>query len=96
MAYIHQRGGRFLSVLPRTRGEDRAFRDCGSFKDSSIGSRSMTSVMSVARSWITTSIVCESPTESADGYRLVWYHSTRKAELDAEARVRQVGKTSAL
>jgi transposase len=27
MASIHQRGGRFLSVLPRTRGEDRAFRE---------------------------------------------------------------------
>ena len=26
MAYIHQHGGRFLSVLPRTRGEDAAFR----------------------------------------------------------------------
>src|SRR4051794_41298674 len=27
MAYLHQHGGRFLSVLPRTRGEDTAF--CG-------------------------------------------------------------------
>ena len=26
MAHIHQHGGRFLSVLPRTRGEDSAFR----------------------------------------------------------------------
>ena len=26
MAYIHQHGGRFLTVLPRTRGEDAAFR----------------------------------------------------------------------
>jgi hypothetical protein len=26
MAYLHQRGGRFLSTLPRTRGEDVAFR----------------------------------------------------------------------
>jgi hypothetical protein len=27
MAYIHQRQGRFLTVLPRSRSEDRAFRD---------------------------------------------------------------------
>ena len=27
MAYIQQRGGRFLSVLPRTRAEDSAFRE---------------------------------------------------------------------
>jgi transposase len=26
MAHLHQRGGRFLSVLPRTRGEDATFR----------------------------------------------------------------------
>ena len=26
MAYIHRHGGRFLSVLPGTRGEDAAFR----------------------------------------------------------------------
>src|ERR671936_19404 len=26
MAYLHQRGGRFLTVLPRTRAEDTAFR----------------------------------------------------------------------
>jgi transposase len=27
MAHIHQRQGRFLTVLPRTRSEDRGFRD---------------------------------------------------------------------
>jgi len=27
---------------------------------------------------------------SAEGYRLVWYHSTRKAQIDAAARLRQV------
>ena len=26
MAHLHQHGGRFLTVLPRTRGEDAAFR----------------------------------------------------------------------
>jgi transposase len=27
MAYIHRHGGRFVSVLPRTRNEDAAFRE---------------------------------------------------------------------
>jgi hypothetical protein len=27
MAYIHQHQGRFLTVLPRTRSEDKAFRN---------------------------------------------------------------------
>jgi len=30
--------------------------------------------------------VCPEVQQSADGYRLVWYHSTRKAELDQAAR----------
>ena len=29
MAYLHQRQGRFITVLPRTRAEDAAFRDFG-------------------------------------------------------------------
>ena len=34
--------------------------------------------------------VCEPPTLSVEGYRLVWYHSTRKAEQDACSRHQQV------
>ena len=34
--------------------------------------------------------VSEPATLSAEGYRLVWYHSTRKAEQDAHARHQQV------
>ena len=30
---------------------------------------------------------------SAEGYRLVWYHSARKAEMDALARARQLERT---
>ena len=32
----------------------------------------------------------EPATLSAEGYRLIWYHSTRKAEQDASARHQQV------
>ena len=37
-------------------------------------------------SWSTGSRIREPEATSAEGYRLVWYHSTRKAELDAVAR----------
>ena len=36
--------------------------------------------------------VSESPALSAEGYRLVWYHSERKAEGDAAYRARQVDR----
>ena len=34
--------------------------------------------------------VSDPATLSAEGYRLVWYHSTRKAEQDARSRHQQV------
>jgi transposase len=93
MAYIHQRGGRFLSVLPRTRGEDRAFREA--ILQKQVQWQPIHDKRNERGEVVDHYCVCESPTVSAEGYRLVWYHSTRKAELDAEARVRQVGKASA-
>jgi transposase len=93
MAYIHQRGGRFLSVLPRTRGEDRAFREA--ILQGQVQWQPIHDKRNERGEVVDHYSVCESPTISAEGYRLVWYHSTRKAELDAEARVRQVGKASA-
>jgi len=34
-------------------------------------------------------------TLSAEGYRLIWFHSTSKAEHDADARYKQVARTTA-
>jgi transposase len=31
--------------------------------------------------------ICEPASQTVEGYRLIWYHSTRKAELDAETRL---------
>jgi transposase len=36
--------------------------------------------------------ICEPASQTAEGYRLIWYHSTRKAELDAEARLTMLEK----
>jgi transposase len=88
MAYVHQRGGRFLSVLPRTRTEDAAFRAAVA------GDR-------ITWQWIDDKYdddgklidqfsVSLPAMQSAEGYRLIWYHSQRKAELDAELRLRQI------
>ena len=88
MAYIHQRQGRFLTVLPRTRSEDRTFRDLLSkgqvqwrhFYDKRDGKGRIVDQYSVS----------VPPMLSAEGYHLVWYRSTRKAECDARARHEQV------
>ena len=36
--------------------------------------------------------ICEPATQTVEGYRLIWYHSTRKSELDAEARLTRLEK----
>lgn len=84
MAYIHQRNGRFVSVLPRTRKEDQEFRELlkrGQVQWSALWNRlddagNVEDRFSIATPARTTS----------DGYRLVWYHSTRKADVDALTR----------
>jgi transposase len=88
MAYIHQRQGRFLTVLPRTRAEDRAFRDM--LSSGQVQWRSIHEKRHDDGEIGDQYSVSEPATLSAEGYRLVWYHSTRKADDDARARHQQV------
>jgi transposase len=85
MEYVHQRGGRFLSVLPRTRHEDVAFR--ARLVGGEIRWRRIHDKLDDDGNLIDRFSICEPETQTTEGYRLIWYHSTRKAELDAEARL---------
>jgi transposase len=84
MAYVHQRQGRFVTVLPRTRREDASFRAL--VRQGQVAWRSL---------WVKTDdegnvtdrfSTSDQPAQTAEGYRLLWYHSQRKAEQDAVAR----------
>jgi transposase len=88
MAYIHQHQGRFLTVLPRTRGEDKAFREL--ISSGEVQWRHIHDKRNDDGEIVDRYSVSESADLSAEGYRLVWYHSTRKAEQDARARHQQV------
>jgi transposase len=85
MAHIHQHGGRFLSVLPRTRCEDTAFRsrialgqvDWRHIHDKHDDDGNLVDQFSI----------CEPAGQSAEGYRLIWYHSQCKAQRDFETRL---------
>jgi transposase len=88
MAHIHQHQGRFLTMLPRTRSEDRAFRD--SLESGQVQWRSIHDKRNDDGKIVDQYSVCVPATLSAEGYRLVWYHSTRKAEQDARSRHQQV------
>jgi len=88
MAYLHQRGGRFLSVLPRTRSEDVIFR--GSVVRGEIHWRRIHDKYNDEGELVDRFSTCEPETQTTEGYRLIWYHSTLKAELDASSRLTQL------
>jgi transposase len=88
MAHIHQHQGRFLTVLPRTRSEDRVFRDL--LSSGQVQWHPIHDKRNEDGEIVDHYCVSEPGTLSAEGYRLVWYHSTRKAEQDAHRRHQQV------
>ena len=84
MAYLHQRQGRFITVLPRTRAEDAAFR--GLVEKGQVTWRPLGKKTDDQGEIVDCYKISDQPATTAEGYRLVWYHSQRKAELDAVAR----------
>jgi transposase len=93
MAHIHQNGGRFLTVLPRTRAEDAAFRE--TLWEGKTRWRAIHDRLDDHGDLVDRFHVHEPEATSTKGYRLIWYHSTRKAELDALARHKRVERALA-
>jgi transposase len=92
MAHLHRHGGRFLSVLPRTRGEDTAFRT--RVRGGEARWRAIHEKLDEDGDVVDRYSVHEPEQTSVEGYRLIWYHSVRKAELDALSRHRRIERTS--
>jgi transposase len=92
MAHLHRHGGRFLSVLPRTRAEDAAFR--AAMRDGKARWRQVHDKLDDEGDVVDRFSVHEPEMTSVEGYRLVWYHSTRKAELDAVTRHHRIERAS--
>jgi transposase len=85
MRHIDRQGGRFVTVLPRTRAEDKWFRDW-----LQTNQPQWTTAVRLPgerlgdhdRVWST----FPSPLPSAEGYRIIWVHSTSKAARDTYTR----------
>jgi transposase len=88
LAYIHRHGGRFLSALPRTRGEDAAFR--AEVLAGRVHWRRIHDKYDDEGELVDRFSIREPEVTSVEGYRLIWYHSARKAELDAAARLQKI------
>jgi transposase len=90
MAYLHQRQGRFITVLPQTRAEDAAFREL--LAQGQVAWRPLWEKTDERGELVDCFSLSQQPALTAEGYRLVWYHSTRKAELDALARSGRIAR----
>jgi transposase len=85
MDHIHSRRGRFVSVLPRSRGEDgqiRAWAQSHAFEWTEAARRPGKRQGDPDSVWWTT----PAPIPSSEGHRIIWTRSSQKSERDAEAR----------
>jgi hypothetical protein len=94
MRHIGRGGGRFITVLPRSRKEDAAFRawmqdhqPAWAEAHREPGAR----LGDPDQVWST----CDAPAPSAEGYRVVWVHDNGKQQRDAATRARRIGKAVA-
>lgn len=91
--HVARRGGRFITVLPGTRREDGEFRNCLSAAAPTAAWQRLYDVTQRTqddREEIVDRLsVWAEEQRTSEGYRLLWYHSTRKAELDRAARVQR-------
>ena len=86
MAHIQQQRGRFITILPKTRVEDRQFRDW--LQTNKVSWTPLLCRKNVRQQDGPDEIYkgFESTETSAEGYRIMWIWSSQKATLDAEAR----------
>ncbi len=91
MTYIHERGGRFISVLPRTRREDREFREL--LLQQRIDWKDVEIKGGVEGEPEDVIALANHKTLSAEGFRVLWFHSSQKQELDRWARQQKIEKS---
>jgi len=89
---IDARGGRFVTVLPRTRREDNAFRRRLLESSEPIRWNDLYDITNDKGDVLDRLSVVDEEFRTSDGFRLLWYFSHRKAEQDAITRARQVEK----
>lgn len=90
LRHIPARGGRFVTVLPRTHKEDAQFRARLRQNASAVTWQPVYETTDEQGKLRDRLSVCSQEMVTSDGYRLLWFHSTRKAELDATRRNRQL------
>lgn len=96
LSYIARHGGRFVTVMPRSHREDLAFRS--ELRQIPLGGNWCLAyeVLNTERAVVDTFSTWHQESTHHGGYRLLWYHSTRKAETDRASRMRSIDRASRL
>jgi transposase len=89
---IDSRGGRFVTVLPRTRREDKQFRQRATETPDAIRWDDLYEVRDDDGHLLDQFRVVAEPFRTSDGFRLLWFFSQRKKDQDAVTRARQIEK----
>ena len=82
LSHIATRGGRFVTVLPRGRSEDIAFRQRLHATPSVLKWTLLHKLTNNDGYVLDELFICGDEQVHSEGYRLLWYRSTRKAQQD--------------
>jgi transposase len=97
LAYIDGYGGKFVTVLPRTRAEDKEFRNrlrqglSARWRRLHVQENQRRKSEPPEVYWTTAA----GPNKTTEGYRLLWCRSSVKAEIDAKVRQNNLEQTEA-
>jgi transposase len=94
LRHIAQRGGRFVTVLPRGRSEDVAFRQRLRTTPSVLKWTLLYALADDHGHIVDELFACGDDHVHSEGYRLLWYRSTRKADQDRSRRARSIQKAT--
>ena len=90
MTHIANRGGCFISVLPRTRKEDKEFRQ--KLLEGGVAWEEIDRKYNDAGKLVDTISTIKEEASTSEGFRLLWFYSTRKVELDRLARGNKISR----
>jgi transposase len=95
MGFIAGKHGRFLTVMPRTRSEDGFFRE--HVQQHALNWREVHREPNPRGRELPDVVYhgVESPQRSSEGYRVLWYRSSVKAEQDAQQRQQRLERARA-
>jgi transposase len=94
LRHIHSQGGRFITILPRNRNESKEMRKRLQESPESMRWELLYEVEDAHGNLTDCFRVNREDQITADGYRLLWIHSTAKATSDEQSRMRSIRKTT--